>query len=232
MNQMGVESFTPMQLRMLDALLSRCISFQVTSACGSGKTLLLLFAFVACLSNDPNATLIYCYDSSRNHIELRDQVIDVVRSLSNELVSCCDAGNIQYPRDVDRIDHLNSEIDRSLASGVQVILTPLCDLPTLSAKLRGANKKILFCFDECQSIFSSNHESIFYEYLTQSLKAEDQIVCMSAVGEISGTTANVQWFMSDRFNKVLPDIQVANVLGYNGFRLDWMLGDVFNYARR
>ena len=184
LNQIGIEEFKDSQLKMLDQLL-KGNNFQALTNCGSGKSFLVLFGFTACLSEDH--TLIFVYDRESSHQQLRDQTIKMLLDFSGGGMPIVDIGssatetaNHKHVRDVD-------------ISTFRAVLSPCRKLSQVLEKVHG---KVVLVFDECQSIFFDN--SKFLENIEESIssiKERCQIVCLSAVGNITNSRSQADSFI-------------------------------------
>jgi hypothetical protein len=119
--------FNNMQLEMLDRMLHGD-SFQVGSYCGSGKTLLVLWGFVACLSNNPKTVMVYSYKSIGQKSDLRNQVISDVTTMSNGLVKSIDVSSIKRCSlsAVSRATQASQATPSMLKTGVDEAILPAC----------------------------------------------------------------------------------------------------------
>ena len=212
MSAKGIERLSNLQQDMLASLLNK-ESFQVTSHCGSGKTSLLLFAYVACLCDD--STLIFVYDHGERHKSLRTQVISTIDELSGSALKVLDLGE----GDARKLTHGSNPLslrEYIQSNGIRVILTPCSQIANVVDSVDG---NLLLTFDECQSIFSpseagTRHLNILREHVAGSLskcRERAQVICMSAVGDMTESSAVVSDFMKLHFGQDLPIINAQQL---------------------
>lgn len=189
---LGITSFKSSQKNMITRLLQG-ESFQVTSACGSGKSFALIGTFVGCMAKE--SSLVWVYDRKGNHNTLvRNQMVELIscmsgNGLTRENGSIVDFGNVDDMR----------EFEQSNRAPPKIFLTPCAKLMEVLSSIEG---HVVVAFDECQSIFNeaeefemANEDCVMNKVLTafqefsrsrrsSSSRPSFQVVCISAVGDL------------------------------------------------
>ena len=161
LNCNSIERFTAMQHDLLESLLSGN-HFQVLSGCGTGKSFVTVTAFIGLLYE--THTLIWVYDRPEQHLQLRKQVLTHAFGASGNLAKVIDVGSAGYPGLL-----LPPNVEEN-----GLILTPAKKLSAVIERLRHGQKKLIFLFDEAQSIFTADQRRIATEYQQQLFNEPQQ----------------------------------------------------------
>ena len=189
---LGITTFKSSQKNMITRLLQGQ-SFQVTSACGSGKSFALIGTFVGCMAKE--SSLVWVYDRKGNHNTLlRNQMVELISCMSGNGLTM-ENGSIV---DFGSVDNMR-EFEQSNRAPPKIILTPCAKLMEVLSYIEG---HVVVAFDECQSIFNEAEEfemanedcmmnkvlTAFQEFSqirrTSSSRPSFQVVCISAVGDL------------------------------------------------
>jgi hypothetical protein len=129
--------------------------FQVLSGCGTGKSFVAVTAFIGLLYE--THTLIWVYDRPEQHVQLRKQVETQALGASDNLAKVIDVGSTFNPGSL-----LPPNVEEH-----GIILTPAKKLSAVIERLSQGQKKLIFLFDEAQSIFTADQRRIASEYEQQ-----------------------------------------------------------------
>ena len=161
LNCNSIERYTPMQHELLESLLAGN-HFQVLSGCGTGKSFVTVTAFIGLLYE--THTLIWVYDRPDQHLQLRQQVVTQALGASGNLAKVIDVGSTLHPGSL-----LPPNVEEH-----GIILTPAKKLSALIERLSQGQKRLLFLFDEAQSIFTADQRRITSEYEQQLKEQHNQ----------------------------------------------------------
>ena len=187
-DSLGISKFSNSQKNLITRMLQGQ-SFQVTSACGSGKSFALIGTFVGCMAKD--ATLVWVYDRKGNHILLRHQMAELISSMSGGQLTVENGSVVDF----GSVDDLRV-FEQGGVAFPRIALTPCAKLADVLGCLEG---HVVVAFDECQTIFNEAEEfelaeeeecmmhtvlAAFQDFTRRRRRPSFQVICISAVGDL------------------------------------------------